>query len=87
MATSAAGSVRCELRAADGTPIPGFELDACDTLYGDNIERIVSWQGGRTDLKALAGTPIRMRLEVKDADVFAFRFGQPVPADDTQAEE
>jgi hypothetical protein len=28
-------------------------------------------------LKSLAGEPVRLRLEIKDADVYAFRFGQP----------
>ena len=77
VATSAAGSVRCELQDANGTPIPGFTMDQCDTLFGDNLERIVSWNGGQAELKSLAGKPIRLRLELKDADVYAFRFGQP----------
>ena len=78
MSTSAAGSVRCELQTDKGTPIPGFMLDECGEIFGDSIERIVSWRGGRTELKELAGKPVRLHLELKDADVYAFRFGQPL---------
>ena len=77
VATSAAGSVRCELQTADGTPIPGFTVEQCATLFGDGIECIVSWRGGRSELEPFAGQPVRLRLELKDADVYALRFGQP----------
>jgi hypothetical protein len=72
VSTSVAGSVRCELQTPDGTPIPGFTL-----VYGDGIELPVSWRGGQTELKELAGRPLRLKLELKDADLYAIRFGQP----------
>lgn len=75
--TSARGSVRVELQdAATGRPIPGYSLDDCDVIYDDAIERIVSWHG-RAELSKLAGRPIRIRYELKDADLYAYRFGQP----------
>ena len=77
VATSAAGSVRCELQSADGVPVPGFTMKECDTLFGDGVEQVVSWGGGRSELEPLAGKPIRLRLELKDADIYAIRFGQP----------
>ncbi len=73
--TSAAGSIRCELLTAEGEVIPGFGMTDCDELYGDAIEGPLSWRG-ITELKDLAGRPIRLRLELKDADVFALRFGR-----------
>jgi len=75
--TSAGGSVRCELQSADGTPIPGFTMADSTPLFGDDIECIVAWRNGRTELKEFAGQPIRLRLELKDADIYALRFGQP----------
>jgi hypothetical protein len=77
VSTSVAGSVRCELQTPDGTPIPGFTLTDCDILYGDGIELPVSWRGGQTELKELAGRPVRLKVELKDADLYAIRFGQP----------
>ncbi len=73
--TSAAGSVRCEVQDETSQALPGFALDDADWIYGDEIERAVSWQG-RTDVAALAGRPIRLRFELKDADLFALRFGE-----------
>ena len=73
--TSAAGSLRCEIQDADGQPIPGFSMTEADLIIGDDIERPVSWNG-KTDLKLLVGKPVRLRFEIKDADLYAIRFGQ-----------
>jgi hypothetical protein len=72
-ATSAAGSVRVEIRDAEGHALPGYVLDACPEMYGDQIEQVVSWQG-RSNLSHLASQPIRLRLALKDADVYSLRF-------------
>jgi hypothetical protein len=69
-ATSAAGGIRVEIQAADGTPAEGCALADCDELIGDEIERIVSWQG-RSDLSRLAGQPLRLRIVLKDADLYS----------------
>jgi hypothetical protein len=75
--TAARGSIRVELQdAATGKAIPGFSLNDCDVIYDDAIERIVSWHGN-SELKSLAGRPIRILYELKDADLYAYRFGQP----------
>jgi|UniRef100_UPI003784550F hypothetical protein len=73
--TSAAGSVRCELQDEQGHPLPGFSLADSDLIYGDDIERPFSWRG-RTELKSLVGKPVKLRFELKDADLYAIRFGQ-----------
>jgi len=72
-ATSAVGSVRVELQDAGGAALPGFALADAPEIWGDEIERPVRWHGG-DDVSALAGHPVRLRLVLKDADVFAFRF-------------
>lgn len=72
-ATSAAGSVRVELQDASGQPLPGFALNDSTELYGDSPEQIVSWKGGH-NLELLQGKPIRVRFELKDADLFAMQF-------------
>ena len=73
-ATSAAGGIRCELQNPDGKPIAGYSLGDCDQIVGDRISHPVSWKG-RTELKALAGRAIRVRFHLKDADLYAMRFG------------
>ncbi len=77
--TSAAGSIRCEIRDEAGVALPGFALADCKTLYGDGIELPLVWKNG-ADLKALAGRPVSLHFELKDADLFAYRFGQSAQA-------
>lgn len=72
-ATSAAGSLRVEIQEASGAPIEGFSLSDCPDLYGDAIAQAVSWTGAPS-LAALAGTPIRLRFVLRDADLYAFQF-------------
>ncbi len=71
-ATSAAGFVRAEVQSAAGVPLPGFRLEDSRELIGDRIARQVTFVGG--DLSAIT-EPVRLRLRLKDAEVFAFRFG------------
>jgi hypothetical protein len=75
VSTSAAGSVRIEIQNREGQVIPGFALGDCHEVYGDDLERSVSWKND-PDLGALAGQAVRLRFEVKDADVYSFRFPQ-----------
>ena len=71
--TSAIGSVRVELGDGEGKPVPGFTLDDCPAIYGDEIERVVKWSAG-TGVSSLAGKPVRLRFELKDADLYSIRF-------------
>lgn len=71
--TSAAGGIRVEIQEADGRPLPGYSLDQCPEIIGDEIERIVAWQRG-SDVGGLQGRPVRLRFALQDADLFALRF-------------
>ena len=71
--TSAAGSVYVEIQDAKGKPIVGRALPDCHEVFGDEIARSVAWKDG-TSVKQLAGTPVRLRFVLKDADLFSFRF-------------
>ena len=75
-ATSAAGSIRVELQDLEGRAIPGFELS--DGIYGDVIDGTITWKDG-ADLHRLAGTPVRLRVEMKDADLYSLRFPSERP--------
>ncbi|MBL8227406.1 MAG: hypothetical protein JNL98_02975 [Bryobacterales bacterium] len=74
-ATSAAGEVRVEIQNPDGQPLAGFAAGDCDELFGDSVDRVVSWKAS-TDVSRLAGTPLRLRFVLKDADLYAFRFAR-----------
>lgn len=73
LATSAAGDVRVELQDASGAAIEGHALADADELIGDQLDRIVTW-GGRADVSALAGRPVRLRFVLRDANLFSMRF-------------
>jgi hypothetical protein len=70
---SAAGGVRIEIRDEQGWPLPGFSLDDCVELLGDDLERTVRWKEDK-NLSALTGRPVRLRFQMADADLYAFRF-------------
>jgi hypothetical protein len=71
--TSVAGSVRVELQDAGGSPLPGFTLEDCPEIFGDQLARVVSWKQG-SDVSRLAGKPVRLRFAMKDADLYSIRF-------------
>jgi len=71
--TSAAGSIRLEMQDAEGNPLKGFALADCPPVFGDELERMVSWKG-EPDLGDHAGKPVRLRFVLKDADLYSFRF-------------
>jgi len=73
--TRAAGKVRVELQGADGGAIPGYTLADCKPLVGDEISEAVYWKNV-PGVAALAGKPVRLRFEVQNADVFAYRFSE-----------
>ncbi|QDU07616.1 hypothetical protein [Gimesia aquarii] len=71
--TSAAGSIRLEIQQVDGTPIPGFTLQDCLPVIGDEIDGAVGWNGDR-NLATLAGQPVRLRFVMKECDLYSFCF-------------
>lgn len=71
--TSAMGSLRVEIQDADGKAIPGFSIADADELFGDSVDQEVSWNE-KVDASSLAGKPIRLRFQLSDGDLYAFRF-------------
>jgi hypothetical protein len=77
--TSAGGSIRLEIQDSAGRPISGFTLEESPVIFGDRIDAAVQWPRpqGTTDrdpLKRLAGTPVRLRFVMHDADLYSFQF-------------
>ncbi|MCG6188455.1 glycoside hydrolase family protein [Maribellus maritimus] len=71
--TSAAGGIKIEIQNEDGEPVPGFTINDCQEIIGNEISRIVTWNG-KTDVGSLAGKPVRLYIYLKDADLFSFKF-------------
>ena len=72
-ATSAAGGIRVEIQDEQRQPMPGFDLESCQELIGNQIERSVRWEQGN-DVGQLAGKTIRLRVVLHDADLYSLRF-------------
>jgi hypothetical protein len=69
----AGGAIRVALLDESRTVLPGRGLEDCVPISGDHLEAPVHWQSGH-DVGALAGRPIRLRFEVRDASLFGFQF-------------
>ena len=56
-----------------GEPLTGFSLDDCDEIFGDSLDRVITWQG-KSDTSLLAGRPVRLRIVLRDAELYSFQF-------------
>ncbi|MDB6027561.1 MAG: hypothetical protein JWM68_3784 [Verrucomicrobiales bacterium] len=72
-ATSAGGGVQVEIQDGKGQPLPGFALSDCHEMIGDDISRIIAWTKG-SDVSSLAGKTVKLRVTMKDADLYSLRF-------------
>lgn len=72
--TSAAGYIKVELQHADGVPITGYTLHEASELIGNETDRVYHWAGGET-IRLDRSQPIRLRVSMKDAELYAIRFG------------
>ena len=72
-ATAGGGAILVELQNEDGDAVPGLMLEECGLIFGDKTDGVVSWKGG-SDESSLAGGLVRMRVRMRDADLYAFRF-------------
>ena len=73
-ATSAAGSLRAEVRDEHGAVVPGFSTADCNEYFGDDLETTLGWKSAR--LADLRGRVISLRFTLRDADLFALRFAE-----------
>ena len=70
------GWVKVELVNPPVTPprpvqaFEGFGLDAAETLSGDELSRVVRWNG-KSDLSMLRGKEVSVRLHLNRAKVFS----------------
>ncbi len=70
--TSGAGSLRVEVQDAAGRALPGLSLQDSPEIFGDELDgKIILKQ----PLAPLQGKPIRLRIALRDADLYALRFG------------
>ena len=71
--TSAIGTLMFELCDEEGSAHDGFALGLCEPLFGDELQAEVKWRS-EAEPAALAGKTVRLRVRLKDADLYSFRF-------------
>ena len=71
--TRPGGSIRVELQNERGRPIESFSLDDSKPLQGDSLQQTVSWKGGQ-DVGQAPLKGLKVRFEIKNADLYSFRF-------------
>jgi hypothetical protein len=71
--SSAAGSIQVEIQDLDAKAPPNFSLSDCQPVFGDSLDRKVTWRAG-ANVGSLGGKSVRLRFRIEDADLFAFRF-------------
>ena len=54
--------------------MPGFALDDCHEIVGDTLNYAVRWKNNPSLAPALAAGPVRLRVELRDADLFSWQF-------------
>lgn len=74
-ATSAAGSIAIEIQDETGKPVEGFTLADSREMIGDHISAEAAWKSN-TDLASLAGKTVRLRLVMKESNLYSLRFFQ-----------
>ena len=72
-ATSAAGEIKVEVLKVNGEIVQGFSTDDCQVIIGNEIRKRVSW-GEVSTLKSMEGEVIRLRIKMKDADLYSIKF-------------
>jgi hypothetical protein len=67
------GSARFELQDASGKPIPGFTLADCRPVKQDGTAVVAGWKSS-PKLASLAGKPVRLKVEITGAKLYAIQF-------------
>lgn len=75
VATSAAGSVTVEICTPDGQPVSGYSAADCDLIYGDSLDRIVTWKA-KSDVRSLAGKTVVLKFRMQEADLYSMVFSR-----------
>ena len=68
------GSVHTELVERTGRAIDGYTFRDCDPNHVDDLAHEITWK--KKDLSALIGRSVYVRFYLRNAYVFAFRFGK-----------
>ncbi len=72
--TSASGEAQVAILDERGNEIPGYSLADARLINGNYLQKIVEWQGGNSDVSALAGKPVCLRFKCRGTKLYSFVF-------------
>ncbi len=61
------------LSDAPKKPVRGYSVSECDPIRTDSVNHVVTWKSN-SNVRSLAGQVVRLRFEMQDAKLFAFKF-------------
>jgi len=70
---SGLGEVVVQVLDADGRTVPGFRREDCDRVDLNQLCHTVTWKG-KSNLRALAGEPMRLEFFMRAAKLYTLRF-------------
>ncbi len=70
---SALGGAFVEIQNDAGQAIPGYTIADCDRILMNDVAHIVRWRGN-ADVSRLAGQPVRLKIAMRSAKLYAFQF-------------
>jgi len=73
VSTRPGGSVRVGLLDSNGSGIAGRSIEDCVLITGDHMDVLVRWKDNG-DVMRWAGRPTKIRVEMTNASLYAFRF-------------
>ena len=59
---------------ATAAPLPGYGLDDCVYVSGNELRYTVDWLGKGTDVSGLSGKPVRLVLRMRGSRLFSLQF-------------
>jgi hypothetical protein len=71
--TAASGIINVEIQDENRLIISDYSMSSSDDIFGDEIERVVTWNGSG-DLSELEGQTIRLKFDMKQADLYSLQF-------------
>ena len=71
----AMGEAWVELQDETGKPLPGYTLEDAVSVDRNSVAQEVWWRSG-PDVGSLAGRPVRMRVRMRSAKLYAFQFAE-----------
>ena len=71
--TSAAGGIKVSILDDSKSPYKSFDVENSIESIGNFIDRIIKWKN-INDLSSLEGKIVRLKIELRDANLYSLRF-------------